>query len=74
MSNIEQPTQDTPWFDADRFTDPRDAPSAFFEEGAYDAQHGVLTPKTVNPLYQANYNEGFAFGQYLLTQLQKETM
>lgn len=71
MSN---PENDTPWFDADRFTDPRDAPGEYFRTGAWDAQHGVRQAKTVDPLYQSHYDEGFAFGQQLDTYLTLETM
>jgi hypothetical protein len=71
---IPTPTDDSPWYDADRFVDPRDAPGEYFRAGAFDAQHGVRVPKTVDPLYQANYNEGFAFGAQLDVQLSKESM
>jgi len=65
---------DTPWFDADRFVDPRDAPGEYFRAGAWDAQHGVKEAKTVDPLYQAYYDDGFAFGSQLDIYLSKEEM
>jgi hypothetical protein len=71
---IPTPQDDSPWFDADRFVDPRDAPGEYFRMGSFDAQHGVRTAKTVDPLYQANYNEGFAFGSYLDTYANRESM
>lgn len=71
---IPTPEDDTTWYDADRFVDPRDAPGEYFRAGAFDAQHGVRIPKTVDPLYQKYYNEGFAFGAYLDGQANKSNM
>lgn len=68
------PQDDSPWWDADRYTDPRDAPGEYFKVGAFDAQHGVRQPKTVDPLYQKNYDEGFAFGTQLDLYLSRESM
>lgn len=68
------PQDDSPWWDADRFTDPRDAPGEYFKAGAFDAQHGVKLPKTVDILYQKNYDEGFAFGTALDSVLSRESM
>lgn len=72
--HIPTPEDDTPWFDADRFVDPRDAPGEYFRAGVFDAQHGVKIPKVVDPLYQANYDEGFAFGTKLDSVLSRESM
>lgn len=54
--------------------DPLDAPGEYFRIGAFEAQNGVKKPKSVDPLYQAFYDDGFAFGSYLDSQINKFTM
>lgn len=72
--SIPTPEDDTAWFDFDEYQDPRDAHGLYFKDGAFDAQHGSRVPKAVDPLYQADYNEGFAFGLYLDLQLHRDSM
>jgi len=68
------PEDDTPWADVDRFVDPRDAHGEYFRMAVFDSQHGVRQPKTVDPLYQADYDEGFAFGSAMDLYLSRESM
>lgn len=59
------PEDDLPWWLADIAVNPATAPGYWFTQGWRDPQEGIFTPKVIDPLYQANYDEGFAMGLHV---------